>query len=413
MKDSFISQSDQLIKKQQYRDALDILFSIWKSTPDADVAERILLCFRKVKRFDQYEKWLSIFKSKFNGMPFLAAEEKELMLGKKLGDVLKGESSADVCKSAEALLALEAFTAEETANLHLSVVTRLKQLEAWELAKEWIEKIDPAYLSDKTTGERSTSPKKRYNLSLEDIYIALGDFEKLAELFRANEGALRDSLVSKKRALSAMISAKQFAEAERFCAAEISPEKPNWHFVEQMAKIQLALGNADAAWEHACRAFNTKGGQKHKLELHLILSDIAMARGNAAFAADFKTLTILVRAQEKLAISDELMAHLATVKDQAVTAEQLMALHKAAIVEGVNLGKEKHMGEVVWFPLDKNFARLRYADGKNTIIFKSDLEDDCHYQGAKVDFFLHDTIDPKTGKASQIAKYGTKHFKLG
>jgi tetratricopeptide (TPR) repeat protein len=413
MKDSFLKQADEQIAKHHYREALDVLFSIWKSNPEAEIAEKILYCYRFTRRWDQHEKWLKIFKGKFPEQKFLHMEEKELILGKSLHEFLHSADAEEIDRKASEILQPDQFKPDELNIYFLMLVTRFKQLEKWELARKWVERIDSTFLSDKAKENKGTSPLKRYYLSKEDIYIELQEFDLILETFNDGRAVLGESLAIKKRLVKAMISANRLDEAQRFCEEQINWYKPVWFFVEHLAEIYLLKEELNLAWKYACIAFYTKGEQRHKLDLHLLLSKIAEKKGLKELAFDFKTLTILVRASEGQPLDKNLQEHLGLIKDPDVTVSTILKKHEQEILAGINDGLALHVGEIVWYPLDQNFARVKYDENKSTVVFKKDLADDCHYQGAKIDFYLYEHTDSKSGKKSTVAKYATKHFKLG
>ena len=263
------------------------------------------------------------------------------------------------------------------------------------------------------SGKKRISERQRYYLSKFDIQSELNDYAPLLEILTNAQEDFPDIKLFQKQYMECLFHLEKYDQILELFKEEMNWHRPNWGLVETASKAHLLKGELDDAWRYACLAFNSHGSQKVKIDLHLLISDIAEKRENIELSNDFKTLTILIRSANKLEITSDLMEHLKTITDPTITSDIILEKYHDEIQDGIYIGKPRFEGKIIWFPLDKNFAKIEYSKGpKSIIIFKDNIDMDCRYEGAKISFIEDRNFDPKSGEEKEIARAGRRINKL-
>lgn len=414
MKDSFLEKAELHYKKREFKEALDTLFTVWRFEKSERVAYLILASQRQMFHYKSAEKWLVKFDEKFPKSKLLETEKVVIQYETKIRPLMQSGSLEDVVSETEAILK-SISDKEFIKKIVFSVVRKAKDEKNWQVAGEWLTKLDIKRLSKKqaeVSGKKRISERQRYYLSKFDIHSELNDYEPLLDILTRAQEDFPDIKLFQKQYLDTLFHLKRYDQILDLFNTEMNWHRPNWGLVETASNANYLKGDFNEAWRLACLAFNSHGAQKVKVELHLLISKIAEKLGNKSLADDFKTLSILVRSANKLEITSELMEHLKIITDPTITADIILEKYQDEIQDGIYVGKERHEGKIVWFPMEKNFAKIEYSNGKSIIIFKDNIDIDCRYEGAKISFIVDKNIDPKSGEEKEIARAGRRINKL-
>jgi hypothetical protein len=410
MYDVFLSEAERLIEKRKYRDALAVLKSIWKNNKTELVATKILYCLRQLRFWREVDSWLITFEQRFPKSEMIKEQASELNYDRTVGETINSDNFTEINKKVDELS--ESITDNNRLNLlYMQLIKKAKEKKAWDEVQNFIEKIDPSLL-DRSRGGKRISDLEKFYLNKIDLFEAINDSIKLEQTCLEAINAFPEHFTFVKRLLILYRATSNLESLSAYLDKHLNFEEPNWFLIEQYAYIQLIEANYEDAWHWVCRAFNTKGDQIHKVDLHLLISDIAEKLEKLDLAKDFKTLSVLVRAENKLAIPADLLKHIKTLTDQSITKEFIVNKYQSEIVDGIYRNEERFDGKIVFYPLDKNFVRIKYQDTKSILAFKQDIDDDCQYESANITFIIRETFDKKNGKKSKLAKLVRRQVKL-
>ena len=415
MKESFLQKAEILYNKGEYKEALDILFNVWKFEKSEKVGYLIVSSLRHQYHFKSALKWLERVDEQFPNGTMIENERIAVEYETKIKPVLLNGTLEEAVAEIEPILT-KISDKEFIKKVIFSVVRKAKDESAWDIADQWLDKIQITSLTKKQRegkGKKRISERQRYYLSKYDVYTALNAYDKLADILLLAKEDFPELKVFQKQYQETLFKLERYDDILSIFNKEINWSFPNWGLVETASKAYFLKGELTEAWKLACMAFNSKGSQKVKVDLHLLISDIAEKLGKPEMAANFKTLSVLIRAEYKLEIPEELMEHIKTITDQSITSTSIIDMYEDDILDGIYAGKPRYEGRIVWFPLDKNFAKIKYSGSDKTIIiFKEELHEDCHYEGAKITFIEDKNIDSKSGEEREIARAGRRKVKL-
>ncbi|MCB0279545.1 MAG: hypothetical protein KDD94_08595 [Calditrichaeota bacterium] len=409
MYEVFSQQAQDLISHGEYQKALQILKTIWKSRKDAHIADQIMYCIIELGYWREGSGWIETFERQYAKDVQLQERINRFKSEKAIASEMnKGDIHSIANETIESIDQIS--DSKRRNDLINQLIFKAKQANDWDTALDWFNKVDLTALNKKG-GDKSISDLQKYYLNAHDIFIAMNDFKSLYEQMKKAVSVYPNYFAFVKAFSLALIQTEKYDEASHYLNEIIDWEKPKWFLVEQLAIVLFRLGEIEESWKLACRSFNTKIDQKYKTDLHLTMMDIAKQLNLNELSGDIGILTILVRTENNIEIPEHLF-ELLKEADPELTIDKILKRHHDAIQDGIHWGVERFEGVITYYPPNQNFARLRYGNKKSALINKSDLDDDCHYEGARITFIEKKIVDKKTGKESVFGKLGRKLHKL-
>ena len=410
MYEVFLSEADRLIEKRKYRDALAVLKSLWKNNKTEVVASKILFCLRQLHFWREIDSWVKTFEQRFPKDETIKKQIQEINYDRTTSETISSNDFNEINQKLDELS--ESIPDKNRLNhLYMQLIKKAKEKKEWDQVENYIEKIDSSLL-DSSRGGKRISDLEKYYLNKLDLFEAKNDQVKLEQTCIEAMNTFPEHFSFVKKLLSIYKKENKIDAISEYLDKHLNFEEPNWFLIEQHAFLQYQKENCEDAWHWVCRAFNTKGDQKHKVDLHILIAEIAEKLGKKNIAFDFKTLSALVRAENKLVIPNELLDHIKQVEDKSITKEFIINKYQSAIVDGIYQNEKRFDGKIVFYPLDKNFVRIKYQDSKSILAFKQDIDDDCQYESANITFIIRETYDKKNGKKSKLAKLVRRQVKL-
>ena len=317
-------KANKLRRENKYQEALEYYKQSWDILKDAYTGAGLLHCLRKL---ENYEHAVSFAKKLIDLFPTTDWVKNEVAWTLISGPFKQANSFAEVLIESEKV---EKITSNSI--ILKQIAFKLSKLannqENWEIAINWLKKVNPVDLSKDFIKETKWSDKSQWKYNYYKTLLKIGRFEEIISII---DESINEFPQIKEFFLN--LKAKSFKESEKYEESakiyeELLKYKNDWWIYKDYADLLMKMNLMDTALRMLYRAAILNKSKKTMVKNYNRIGDLCIELGKDREALFHFILSKLIREKEGWTVSEDLISSIQKLSNSYPDISEINSINK-------------------------------------------------------------------------------------